>query len=76
MRKHSPLTYADKVKTPTLILHARDDRRCPLPMGQAFHQALAARGGADADGDLSRRGARHPPAAAPRGRAAPRAGLV
>jgi dipeptidyl aminopeptidase/acylaminoacyl peptidase len=43
-RKHSPLTYADKVKTPTLILHARDDRRCPLPMGQAFHQALKARG--------------------------------
>jgi dipeptidyl aminopeptidase/acylaminoacyl peptidase len=31
-RKHSPLTYADKVKTPTLILHARDDRRCPLPL--------------------------------------------
>jgi dipeptidyl aminopeptidase/acylaminoacyl peptidase len=43
-RKHSPLTYADKVKTPTLILHARDDRRCPLPMAQAFHKALAARG--------------------------------
>lgn len=43
-RKHSPLTYADKVKTPTLILHARDDRRCPLPMGQAYHQALKARG--------------------------------
>lgn len=41
-RKHSPLTYADKVKTPTLILHARDDRRCPLPMGKAFHQALLA----------------------------------
>jgi dipeptidyl aminopeptidase/acylaminoacyl peptidase len=44
MRKHSPLTYADKVKTPTLILHARDDRRCPLPMGQAYHRALKARG--------------------------------
>ncbi len=43
MRKHSPLTYADKVKTPTLILHSRDDRRCPLPMGRAFHQALQAR---------------------------------
>lgn len=43
-RKHSPLTYADKVKTPTLVLHARNDRRCPLPMGQAFHQALKARG--------------------------------
>ncbi|MCE9565156.1 MAG: S9 family peptidase [Planctomycetes bacterium] len=44
MRKHSPLTYADKVKTPTLILHSRDDRRCPLPMGQAYHKALKARG--------------------------------
>jgi dipeptidyl aminopeptidase/acylaminoacyl peptidase len=43
-RKHSPLTYADKVKTPTLILHARDDRRCPLPMGKAFHQALLTNG--------------------------------
>ncbi len=42
MRRHSPLTYADKVKTPTLVLHSRDDRRCPLPMGQAFHQALLA----------------------------------
>lgn len=44
MRKHSPLTHAANVKTPTLILHARDDRRCPLPMGQAFHQALLAQG--------------------------------
>jgi dipeptidyl aminopeptidase/acylaminoacyl peptidase len=41
-RKHSPITYANKVKTPTLILHARDDRRCPLPMGKAFYQALLA----------------------------------
>lgn len=40
MRKHSPITYADKVKTPTLILHSRDDRRCPLPMGRAYYQAL------------------------------------
>lgn len=43
-KKHSPITYANKVKTPTLILHARDDRRCPLPMGKAFHQALVANG--------------------------------
>ena len=43
MRRHSPLTYAANVKTPTLILHAREDRRCPLPMGRAFHQALVAR---------------------------------
>jgi dipeptidyl aminopeptidase/acylaminoacyl peptidase len=32
------------VKTPTLILHSRDDRRCPLPMGVAFHRALKSRG--------------------------------
>jgi dipeptidyl aminopeptidase/acylaminoacyl peptidase len=43
LRKHSPLTYADKVRTPTLILHAAGDRRCPLPMGQAYYQALKAR---------------------------------
>jgi dipeptidyl aminopeptidase/acylaminoacyl peptidase len=43
MRKHSPLTYADKVQTPTLILHSREDRRCPIAMGKLFHQALLAR---------------------------------
>ena len=30
------------VRTPTLVLHSRDDRRCPLPMGQMLHQALRA----------------------------------
>jgi dipeptidyl aminopeptidase/acylaminoacyl peptidase len=40
LRRHSPLTYAAEVRTPTLILHAREDRRCPLPMGQMFHRAL------------------------------------
>jgi dipeptidyl aminopeptidase/acylaminoacyl peptidase len=40
MREHSPLTYAPNVRTPTLILHAESDRRCPLPMGQMFHQTL------------------------------------
>jgi acyl-CoA thioesterase-1 len=44
MRKHSPFAYVDQVRTPTLILHSRDDRRCPLAMGQMFHQALLARG--------------------------------
>lgn len=43
MRLASPLTHVSKVQTPTLILHARDDRRCPLPMGLAFHKALLAR---------------------------------
>ncbi len=40
MRHHSPLTHAAKVRTPTLILHSANDRRCPLPMGRAFHRAL------------------------------------
>lgn len=40
MRKHSPFTYVDRVKTPTLILHADHDRRCPLPMGQMFYRGL------------------------------------
>jgi dipeptidyl aminopeptidase/acylaminoacyl peptidase len=44
MRKHSPLTYAANVRTPTLVLHSVQDRRCPLPMGRAFHRALLSRG--------------------------------
>ena len=44
MRKHSPLTYAHQVKTPTLILHADHDRRCPLPMGLMYHRALKTAG--------------------------------
>ncbi|MCB1062650.1 MAG: S9 family peptidase [Verrucomicrobiae bacterium] len=44
MDRHSPLTYAGRVKTPTLMLNSRDDRRCPLPMGRAFHQALRGAG--------------------------------
>jgi dipeptidyl aminopeptidase/acylaminoacyl peptidase len=44
LRKHSPLTYADKVETPTLMLHSRDDRRVPLANGALFYQALRTRG--------------------------------
>ena len=40
MREHSPITYAASIRTPTLILHADHDRRCPLPMGQMFYRAL------------------------------------
>jgi hypothetical protein len=43
MRRHSPLTYAAAIQTPTLVLHSRDDRRCPLPMGRMFHRTLLAR---------------------------------
>lgn len=44
MRQHSPFSWVANVETPTLILHARDDRRVPLPMGQLFYQGLRARG--------------------------------
>jgi dipeptidyl aminopeptidase/acylaminoacyl peptidase/lysophospholipase L1-like esterase len=44
MREYSPFAHAEKIRTPTLILHSRDDRRCPLPMGKMFHQALLSRG--------------------------------
>lgn len=44
MRAHSPLTYAPRVRTPTLILHSANDRRCPVPMGRMFHQALKRNG--------------------------------
>ena len=44
IREHSPLTSASRVKTPTLILHSANDRRCPLPMGKVYYQALKANG--------------------------------
>lgn len=44
MREHSPLTFVSRVKTPTLILHAANDRRCPLPMGTSFYRALKSSG--------------------------------
>ena len=40
MRRHSPLAYADQVRTPTLLLSAREDRRCPIAMARMFHQSL------------------------------------
>ncbi len=44
MRERSPITYAANIRTPSLILHSRDDRRCPLPMGRMFYQSLLSRG--------------------------------
>ncbi len=42
--EHSPLKYADNVKTPTLFIHSDQDYRCPLPEGMQMMQALAVRG--------------------------------
>lgn len=44
MRRHSPIMYVDRVTTPTLVLHAREDRRVPIAMGTMFYQSLLARG--------------------------------
>ncbi|MFO0870745.1 MAG: CocE/NonD family hydrolase [Pirellulales bacterium] len=44
LRERSPVSHVARVETPTLILHARDDRRVPLPLGTLFHQALRQRG--------------------------------
>ncbi len=38
--ERSPLKYADKVKTPTLILHADNDFRVPLEQGEQWFRAL------------------------------------
>ncbi len=41
--EHSPLKYADSVKTPTLFIHSDQDYRCPFPEGMQMMQALAER---------------------------------
>ncbi len=44
MRECSPLAHAARIRTPTLILHSLNDRRCPVAMGRMFHRALKTRG--------------------------------
>lgn len=41
---HSPLKYADNVKTPTLFIHSDQDYRCPFEQGIQFFTALKTRG--------------------------------
>ena len=37
---HSPLKYAQNVKTPTLFIHSDEDYRCPLSEGYQMYSAL------------------------------------
>lgn len=39
-RQHSPLTYASRVRTPTLILHGENDPAVPAAQAYAFYRAL------------------------------------
>jgi dipeptidyl aminopeptidase/acylaminoacyl peptidase len=42
-RRQSPLTYADAVSTPLLIIHSEQDWRCPLEQAQRLYVALRSR---------------------------------
>ncbi len=44
MIKQSPLTYADRVKTPTLFVHGEVDQRVPYEEGEQMYFALKRRG--------------------------------
>ncbi len=43
-RKWSPITYANQIITPTLILHGESDQYVPTVGSYAFHRALQERG--------------------------------
>lgn len=42
--ERSPIVHADRVTTPTLILHGEHDERVPIWQGYEFHNALKRRG--------------------------------
>ena len=44
LRRFSPLTYVDRVTTPTLIVHGEADDRCPISQGEQLFAALVACG--------------------------------
>jgi dipeptidyl aminopeptidase/acylaminoacyl peptidase len=39
-RSRSPLTYAHRCSTPTLLVHGEDDLRCPIAEAEQFYRAL------------------------------------
>ncbi len=41
---HSPMKYADQVKTPTLFIHSNEDYRCPMSEGMQMYTSLIAHG--------------------------------
>jgi dipeptidyl aminopeptidase/acylaminoacyl peptidase len=44
MVAQSPLTYIDQVRTPTLVLHSEQDRRCPLGIALRYYTELKLNG--------------------------------
>ena len=43
-RARSPLTHADRIRTPLLLIHAEQDTNCPIDQSEELCAALAARG--------------------------------
>lgn len=41
---HSPISYVDQIRTPTLFLQAEGDWRCPIEQGEQMYTALMSRG--------------------------------
>jgi len=41
---HSPISYVEQMRTPTLFLQAEGDWRCPIEQGEQLYTALMARG--------------------------------
>jgi dipeptidyl aminopeptidase/acylaminoacyl peptidase len=39
-RARSPITYAHRCTTPTMLLHGEDDLRCPISEAEQFYRAL------------------------------------
>ncbi|MEM8902986.1 MAG: S9 family peptidase [Actinomycetota bacterium] len=44
LRRQSPVQYLDAVTTPTLVVHAEDDLRCPIEQGEQMYVGLRRRG--------------------------------
>jgi dipeptidyl aminopeptidase/acylaminoacyl peptidase len=44
MRRQSPITYIDAVRTPTIVLHSEEDWRCPPEQGEQWFAGLRRRG--------------------------------
>ncbi len=42
--RKSPLAHAHALKTPTLVVHAEQDHRCPIDQGETWFAALISRG--------------------------------
>ncbi|MBC7225520.1 MAG: prolyl oligopeptidase family serine peptidase, partial [Anaerolineae bacterium] len=38
--RQSPLAYADRIRTPLLIIHSEEDYRCPLSQAEELFAAL------------------------------------